>query len=215
MDAKISIIVDNRERNEELLSHLRTLGVGMEVQELPVGDYIISDRVCIERKTVSDFESSIVSGRLFEQAERISQAYERPIIIIEGDKDEFRMKGAVISGALASLYIDYDIPVITTSGAKESAEIIKYISKHEQEGKRRLPSVKGGGRSFTSSQFMERIIGNIPGIGIETSKKLLEHFGSVSGVVNACEKDYEEVPNIGKKRAKLIFDILNSRYSRE
>ena len=215
MEAKLAIVVNNRERNEELLSQLEELGVEITIQALPVGDYIISDRVCIERKTVSDFESSIISGRLFEQAARVSEAYERPIIIIEGDREEFRMKGNVISGAIASLYIDYDIPIITTSGARESAEMIKYISKHEQQDKKRTPSVKGAGRSFTESQFMEKIIGNMPGVGFETARNLLEHFGTVQAVALASEKELMDVENVGKKRAKLIFALMRLKYERE
>jgi Fanconi anemia group M protein len=212
MEPKLLIVVDNRERNGELLSRLEALGVGIKVQTLPVGDYVISDRVCIERKTVSDFESSIVSGRLFEQAARLSEAYERPIIIIEGDKDEFRMKDNVIGGAIASLYIDYDIPVITTGGATESADMIRHISRHEQEGKKREPSVKGGGRSFTESQFMERIIGNLPGVGLGTARKLLDYFGSISAIVAADEKELMKVENVGKIRAKAICGLFRSRY---
>jgi ERCC4-type nuclease len=62
---------------------------------------------------------------------------------------------------------------------------------------------------------MERIIGNIPGVGIETARNLLKHFGSVRALVNADEKDYKEVPNVGPKRAKLIFGILNSGYKKD
>ena len=208
-----SIVVDNRERNGELLSRLENLGVIVTVEQLPVGDYVISDRVCIERKTVSDFESSIVSGRLFEQAQRISEAYERPIIIIEGDREEFRMKGAVIGGAIASLYIDYDIHVMTTAGATETAEMIRHIARHEQDDRKRRPSVKGVGRAFTESQFMEKIVGNVPGIGIETSKNLLCHFGSISAIVAAEEKELTEVENVGKKRARAIYLLFRSKYS--
>jgi Fanconi anemia group M protein len=213
MDRALTVVVDNRERNGELLSQLEALGVDVRVETLPVGDYVISDRVCIERKTIPDFESSIVSGRLFEQAERLSEAYERPIMIMEGDREEFRMKGAVISGALASLYIDYDIPVITTSGPRESAEMIRHISRHEQEKNRREPSVKGGARSFTESQFMERIIGNMPGVGLETARNLLGHFGTVRGVAEATEEELIKVDNVGKKRAKAIFELMRRRYS--
>jgi Fanconi anemia group M protein len=212
--AELSVIVDNRERNTDLLCELESLGLKIAIDTLPVGDYIVSDRVCIERKTISDFESSIVTGRLFEQAARLSEAYERPIIMIEGEKEEFRMKGAVISGAIASLYIDYDIPVITTFDAKESAQMIKYVVKHEQEGKTRVPSVKGGARSFTQSQFMEKIIGNIPGVGIETAKNLLDHFGTVQSVIAANEKELMKVDNVGEKRAKAIFDLMRLKYNR-
>ena len=204
MAGDASVIVDNRERNAELLSELESLGVALTVETLPVGDYVVSDRVCIERKTVGDFESSIVTGRLFEQAQRLSEAYERPIIIIEGDREEFRMKGPVISGAIASLYIDYDIPVIETRSARESAEMIKYISKHEQEGRTRTPSVKGGARSFTRSQFMERVVGNMPGVGMDTARKLLQHFGSVQGIALASEKELMEVENVGRRGRRRI-----------
>ncbi|MDE1865181.1 MAG: hypothetical protein KGH94_00890 [Candidatus Micrarchaeota archaeon] len=208
----LKVIVDSRERNTELLSELESAGLEISIETLPVGDYVISDRVCIERKTVGDFESSIITGRLFEQAERLGEAYERPIIIMEGDREEFRMKSAVIRGATASLYIDYDIPVIQTDGARDSAEIIRHIARHEQEQRKRSPSVKGGARSFTQSQFMERVIGNIPGVGIDTAQKLLKHFGSVQAIVGASKKELEEVKNIGPKRAKAVYELVRSKY---
>ncbi|MDE1823291.1 MAG: hypothetical protein KGH50_03115 [Candidatus Micrarchaeota archaeon] len=212
---ELKMIVDNRERDLSIIEGLSGNGVDITFAQLPVGDYVVSDRICIERKTVSDFESSIVTGRLFEQAERLSQAYERPIIIIEGDREEFRMKGNVINGALASLYIDYDIPVIETGSAKESAEIIRHIARHEQDGKKRVPSVKGGARSFTQSQFMERVVGNMPGVGMDTAQKLLQHFGSVKAIASATEKELMEVENVGGKRAKAIFELMHSIYSKE
>ena len=215
MADRLRVIVDSRERNADLLSELESLNLDVRVETLPVGDYIVSDRVCIERKTVGDFESSIINGRLFEQAERLAAAYDRPIIIMEGDRDEFRMKEAAISGAIASLYIDYDIPVIMTGEAKESAEMIRHIAKHEQDGRKRSPSVKGGARSFTDSQFMERIVGNIPGVGIEIARNLLEHFKSVGAIASASEAELMEVDNIGKKRAEEIFRLMRNRYVKE
>ncbi len=188
------------------------MGIEVSMEVLPVGDYAISDRVCIERKTVSDFESSIVTGRLFEQAQRLGEAYERPIMIIEGDKSEFRMKGAAIRGAAASLYIDYDIAIMETGSARETAEMIGHIAKHEQDGRARAPSAKGGARSFTDSQFMERIVGNIPGVGADTAKRLLTHFGSVKAITSASEKELMEVENVGEKRAKAIFGIMRLEY---
>jgi Fanconi anemia group M protein len=75
--------------------------------------------------------------------------------------------------------------------------------------------VKGGGRSFTQSQFMEKVIGNLPGIGIETARNLLQHFGSVKAVTSASEKELMEVENVGAKRAKAIFELMRSKYVAE
>jgi Fanconi anemia group M protein len=209
------VVVDNRERNAELLSRLEELGVEVRVQTLPVGDYVVSDRVCIERKTVSDFESSIVNGRLFEQAKRLVEAYGYPIMIIEGEREEFRMKSAALNGAIASLYIDYSLPVMVTFSGSETAEMINYIAKHEQEKHMREPSVKGGVRSFTNNQFRERVIGNMPGIGLETARGLLSHFGSIRAIALADQKELMKVKNVGKKRAKAILELLSSEYERE
>ena len=38
--SELSVIVDNRERNAELLSELEALGVAITVETLPVGDYV-------------------------------------------------------------------------------------------------------------------------------------------------------------------------------
>ena len=61
----MKIIVDQRERNLELINALHENGVEVEIKTIPVGDYILSDRICVERKTVSDFESSIINGLNF------------------------------------------------------------------------------------------------------------------------------------------------------
>ncbi|MGC8538194.1 MAG: ERCC4 domain-containing protein [Candidatus Micrarchaeia archaeon] len=93
----LKVIIDHRERNTELLESLGKAGVVCELAALDIGDYIISDRLCIERKKVADFEKSIIDGRLFDQIERMKKAYELPIIILEGDASEFRLKRNVIN----------------------------------------------------------------------------------------------------------------------
>lgn len=206
------IIIDSREQNHDLINAIGLQGIEIERETLPVGDYLISDRVCIERKTISDFEGCIVSGRLFEQIKRLTDAYSSPIILIEGSRDEFRMKSAVINGTIASLYINYKVQSIVTFGLQETAEIIRYLAKHEQEKQMRSPSVKGGPRAFTQNQFMEKIIGNVPGVGIETARSLLRHFGSVRAIACADEKQLKDVKNIGKKRAIAIMKIMSDDY---
>ena len=38
------------------------------------------------------------------------------------------------------------------------------------------------------------------------------HFGSVSNILNASETDLQEVEGIGKKTAKDIRNVLDSKY---
>lgn len=206
------IIVDSRERNAALIGALESMGISINIMTINVGDYVVSDRVCIERKTVSDFESSIMSGRLFEQVKRLKEGYELPILMLEGESDFFKLKSNAINGAIASLYIDYGVMVVHTQNTSETARILASIARHEQMEHGRIPSLKGNARSFTESQFKERVIGNIPGVGPKLAKSLLMHFKSIRGIANASEDELVKVEKIGAKKAKLIRNTLNSSY---
>ncbi|MCL4411709.1 helix-hairpin-helix domain-containing protein [Candidatus Marsarchaeota archaeon] len=212
MERELRLIVDQREKNAELLEALASSSMSVEIKTLPVGDYVVSDRVCIERKSVSDFEGSMVSGRLFEQVGRLKEAYQSPLLLVEGDIDSFRMNRTSIYGAIVSIYVKYGMPVLLSRNALESAQIIKAIANQEQYADERLPSLKGGLRAYTDNQFQEYVIGNLPGIGPKLARALLAHFGSVRKISNARPEQLAKVDKIGKKKAARIYGIFNSAY---
>jgi DNA excision repair protein ERCC-4 len=52
---KIEIIVDDRECNSGVISVLRTDGrCDIKIQRMSIGDYLIDERVLVERKTLPD-----------------------------------------------------------------------------------------------------------------------------------------------------------------
>ena len=79
---KKRIIVDYREKNSLVISKLIKLNFEIEFKELKVADYLVKD-VAIERKTVSDFISSMLNRRLLKQLEELQQ-YPKKLLIIEG-----------------------------------------------------------------------------------------------------------------------------------
>jgi ERCC4-type nuclease len=212
MQERIGIIVDQRERNTEIMTSLEGLGCDIDFKTAPVGDYIVSDRVCVERKTVSDFESSIINGRLFDQLERLRETYALPIVVLEGDQETFRLRHNVIIGTMVAIYIDYSIPVLFSDGPAKTAEMIAAIAKREQSGTRREPSLKGATRAYTNNQFQEFMVGNLPGVGPKLAKSLLKHFGNVKAIANADVSELVKVEKIGKVKARLIHNTLNHRY---
>ena len=77
--------------------------------QLTVGDYILSDEICIERKSVltGDLFESFKSGRLLQQVSNMNQFYKKPVLLIEFDESiPFKLQdiekdttaGAEISG---------------------------------------------------------------------------------------------------------------------
>ena len=212
MSAEVKIIVDSRERNDSIVRRLEDLGASIEVATAPVGDYIISDRVGIERKTVTDLQSSIVNGRLFEQLVRLRAAYQSPFLLIEGDMSEFRLGENIAKGLVAAVCIDYNVNVVTSLSPKETSDLLFYMAKHEQNGNSRALSMKGAVRSFTDRDFQEHVAANLPGVGPKLAKSLLLHFKSLKNIANADVASLMKVEKIGKKKAERIHEVLNCDY---
>lgn len=208
------IIVDKRERNLEILEGLSGSGIRLEFAQLPVGDYILSERMCVERKTVRDFESSIISARVFDQLDRLNRDFRKPLLL-EGNDTEFTMQKNVILGAIISIYGDYNVQVIRSGDAGETVTTLARLAEREQEEKVREPRIIGSKRAYTNSQWQVLILGSMPGIGPKLAISLIRHFKTIRGVVSAEPDDLMEVEKIGKKKADKIYDLLNSEFAEE
>ncbi|MEM4271923.1 MAG: ERCC4 domain-containing protein, partial [Candidatus Pacearchaeota archaeon] len=85
-EIKIKILVDNREKNSLVPANLSKLNIPFEFTYLEVADYIVND-IAIERKTFSDFQTSIINKRILCQLENMKQ-YPKSLLIIEGRTGE-------------------------------------------------------------------------------------------------------------------------------
>lgn len=209
---KIVVMVDFRENGCSVKDYLEDLGVMVKPVSLKVGDFICSDRVCVERKTGDDFVSSIIDGRLFRQAEELKDNFSKPVIIIEGNNHRENMNENAIKAALASIVLDYDIPVIMTRHEEETAKTIFWFAKREQmESKRRIV-INGKKKPKMFKDFQERVVSGLPGVSAVLSKRILERFKTIKEFANADESKISEVKGIGKNRAKNLHKVLNEEY---
>ena len=67
LDQTPRVIVDMREFRSDLPPMLHQRGIDIEPVTLEVGDYLLSDDLCVERKSLSDLIGSLNSGRLYTQ----------------------------------------------------------------------------------------------------------------------------------------------------
>ena len=208
---KVVIIVDNRERNLDVLDSLSKMDILLRFSQLPVGDYIISDRICVERKTSSDFERSIVDGRLFEQMERLSSSFQKPFLIVEGNLGERINKNATF-GAMLRIYIDYSVQVIKTEDAYETAFMLSRIAEMEQRVENREPRLHGYKKAFTNEQWQILVLSSMPMIGPKLARDMIKHFKTIRNIATADVEELRKVEKIGKKKAERIYKILNSEF---
>jgi DNA excision repair protein ERCC-4 len=80
-----NIAVDVREFRSALPSILHQGGMRLAPVTLTVGDFVLSNVHCVERKSISDLFGSFASGRLYTQAEQMSKYYACPCLLIEFD----------------------------------------------------------------------------------------------------------------------------------
>jgi ERCC4-type nuclease len=113
-------------------------------------------------------------------------------------------------GTLTTLTCKYlNLKVIFLDGDDEFINfIISLDKKIHEDGKSERPKPKM--RKVESiEERKENVLCAIQGIGVPTSKKLLEKFGSVNAVANASEEDLKTIEKLGDKNIKRIIETLN------
>lgn len=206
---KVVIIADYRE--EEILPLLEMLGAVVNKMNLDVSDFTCSDRVAIERKTHSDFISSIIDGRIFEQAKDLKNNFEKPIIIVEGYSNREINENA-LKAATAVLLVNFDISLINTKNPYDTAKTIYWIAKKEQQESKFDVSFKVGKKPKELKKLQEEIVSSLPGVSTIISKRLLKYFGSIERIFTASEEELQKVKGVGKKLAKRIKGVLIEKY---
>lgn len=210
---KIVVYIDSRELKSEVPKVLKELGVEIEVKTLDVGDYVVSEEVAIERKSANDFIQSIIDGRLFEQMKRLTEAYRRPILIIEGQLYGIRnVHPNAIRGALAAVALDWGVPILFAQDAKETANYIYLIARREQEEKKKEVALRGEKKALTLAERQRLIVEGLPNVSATLAKRLLKHFGSVERVFTAKESELMEVEGIGELKAREIRKVITAPY---
>ncbi|WP_303247954.1 DEAD/DEAH box helicase [uncultured Methanobrevibacter sp.] len=207
------VYADTREGNSKVIRHLNEMELDVQVKTMAVGDYQVSDEVIIERKTAKDFVDSITDKRLFKQANDLREEFKKPIIILEGDNfySGFLNPNA-IRGSMASIALDFGISILPTRNAQDTAAMIKRIAIREQKGDKSPISLRTERKPANIWEQQLFIIESLPNIGPVNAKRLLEYFGTVTDIINAPVEELVKVEGIGKKTAKNIRKVIDSKY---
>lgn len=214
-DEQIKVFADQRELRSAVVKSLDKMGVELDLKTLEVGDYVLSERVCVERKKVEDLLSSLTDKRyLFGQLSDLSNEYERPLLIIEGEGlyATRNIHPNAIRGLLSTIAIDLSLPIIFTSDEEDTASLIYVIAKREQEKKRKIFNPHGKRSSLSLKEQQEYLVSSISNIGPVTARNLLAHFGSVQNVILASKEELMEVERVGPMTASKIRDVVGSDY---
>ena len=213
METEIVIGIDDRELKSRAARKLYELGCRLDSKRLAVGDYVVSERCCIERKNDADFEQSIMDGRLFSQAAELCANYKAPVISIVGSGFS-RLDKKAIRGAQLSLAVDFRIPSFLFTSEDDFAEFVYALASREQASDSGKPRLQTGRKEVPLCDLQQLVVESLPSVGPVHAKALLERFGSVGKIFNAPKDELTKAEGIGKVRAERVRKVIDSEYRR-
>lgn len=213
----VRVVADEREKASGVPEELSKLNVRVYFSKLPVADYVINPEIAVERKSVRDLVSSIYDSRIFYQAARISAAYMKPFLLVEGDSKEVEGLAKNLKsfyGAIANVTIAYGLRILYTANPRETAIAISgLLNQARAKPLARLPSeIPPKAKSVPQQQLY--LVSAMPGVGRKLAERLLSKYGTPRRVMSLSAGELALTAGIGWKRAEKIKDLMDTKYAR-
>jgi ERCC4-type nuclease len=217
------VYVDFRERHENSSDKnaevfLKKYEVPYELTHLSVGDYVCENldngqKICIERKIISDFVGSIYDGRLTKEILQMEQSFVKSFVIIVGDWKEFNRqqsesytKGFLKrffteeqkTGVFASINSRYqNVRLIQANDDKEFCVYLKKLLEKSTDG-RVLGEMMVVRKKTKELQYFN-LLTSFPNLGADKAKLIMDMYPSFKIFYSNVINKTFEVKGIGKK----------------
>jgi len=215
-----TIVVDSHEATSAsgIVKKLMERGVTVKTQHLEKGDYIVSDRCAVERKTVRDFAYTLTRRHLFNQILTLKHHYETTILILEGYLPMIykftRVNPMAIWGAMFSLAKN-GIPIIHTANQKETVDFLITAGKQEQFVSKRIPTLHAIKNTQTLADSQLYLLASLPNIGHEKATAILQAYSTPMAALSNVETWPKQVHGIGPLITRKTDGILNTPFVKD
>ncbi|ORY29555.1 hypothetical protein BCR39DRAFT_532115 [Naematelia encephala] len=229
------IIVDIREIGALLPSLIDAAGVKVIPATLVVGDYILSPKMCVERKALPDLEASFANGRLHTQCEAMTAHYDICILLIEFEEDKFGLRTRedarreaagrskepddgrddfYLQSKLALLALTFPrLRVIWSSSPYETVRILSDLKLNHDEPDETLAILKGQAEGEkTLRERMENpaaveMLRAIPGVNSHNLKYVMSKVEGIRQLVGLSKK--EVVHLLGEENGAKAYKFMH------
>jgi len=214
---RVEVIVDSREavNAKVIISKLKDMGANVKIEKLDVGDYVLSEDVAVERKTVIDFVGTLTRRNLFEQVFAMKEVYARPILVLEGYlgilKKISKINMNSVYGALATLARN-GISIVPTLDSKSTAAFMFFIARQEQIIESRSVTVRPVKKYSSIEEQQIFFLAGLPLIGREKAISILKSFGTPLNALNHYKLWSKRINGIGESTVKKIEQVLTTKF---
>ncbi|HXG07593.1 MAG TPA: helix-hairpin-helix domain-containing protein, partial [Nitrososphaera sp.] len=113
--------------------------------------------------------------------------------------------------ALASVAIEFRIPIIHTPSAEQTAQLlVTLVNKSLREGKATGPLLRKIKKQNPMYIQQLSVLSSVPGIGDKLAVKMLDRFQTPRRALNASAAELASIPGFGMARAERVRKILDS-----
>ncbi|XP_003480507.1 Fanconi anemia group M protein isoform X1 [Sus scrofa] len=208
------ILVDSREitSGSEVISSLRAIhGFQVEVCPLNGCDYIVSNRMVVERKSQSEMLTCINKNKLIDQIQYLQSMFERICVIVEKDRektgDTSRMLRRTKSyDSLLTTLIGAGIRILFSSCQEETADLLKELSLVEQRKNVgiHVPTVVNSNKCEALQFYL-----SIPNISYITALNMCHQFSSVKKMTNSSPQEISMYAQVTHQKAEEIYRYIH------
>ena len=213
----VRVVADERERASGVPDELSKLNVRVYFSRLPVADYVLNPEIAVERKSVRDLVSSVYDSRLFYQAAKISAAYAKPFLLVEGDSKEVEGLAKNLKsfyGAIANVTLAYGLRVLYTANQKETAMAIAELLAHARAKPLAMMPSELPPKSKSVPQQQLYLVSSLPGVGRRLAERLLAKYGTPRRIMGLTAGELALTQGIGWKRAEKIKGVMDAKFTR-
>jgi len=216
----VKIVIDSREASKarKVVEWIRDLGARIEIRKLEVGDYVVSEDVGIERKTISDFVGTLTRRDLFEQLFALKEVYPKPVLVLEGNlaylSKYSRINFNSVLGALAAVARS-GVAVIPTPSCEETAKLLYFMARQEQVEEKKAPSVRPVKKFSSLEEEQIFFLAGLPQIGRERAISILKAFGNPLNALNNYRLWSKRVEGIGESIVRRVEEVLTKDFKKE
>lgn len=229
-DDDFRVIVDVREFRSSLPNLLYRVGCKVIPCTLTVGDYVLTPKICVERKAIPDLISSFKTGRLYNQCEQMFRHYEFPVLLIEFDESKSfsfepftehrhqRNMNPITSKAvqddiqnkLTMLLVSFPkLKIVWSSSPYETAQTFLELKAGEPAPDITSAINKGlsnGLHSLVNEDALD-ILTTIPGINNSNVYSIINKAKNMEELVDLSKDDLVDL--LGKENGIKAFNFIN------
>ncbi|EMP29321.1 Fanconi anemia group M protein [Chelonia mydas] len=216
-NASLCILVDSREisSGSEIISSLKAVhGVKVQVCSLGGCDYIVSNRMAVERRTQSELLNSMNRNKVTQRIQHLQSMFERICVIVEKDRIKAGETSRLFQrtkyyDAMLSALIRAGIRILFSSCQEESAHLLKDLALVEQ---RKNVAIHVPTEVTGAKQEALRFYLSIPNISYVAALNMCHGFDSVKKMANSCPKDIATCAQVSQQKAEEIYRYIHSGF---